>query len=112
MAKLPKTQPPQRQCLFCERNANSPEHMWSDWMAGQRLTTEGVIVISAQRFRTQERNREDAIERLVALIRAAAQPPKPRRPTKPTKAAKAKRLEGKRTRSGVKAARAKPGMDD
>ncbi len=81
-------------------------------LAGKRLTLEGVIVIAAQRFRTQERNREDAIERLVELIRTAAERPAIRRATKPTKAAKAKRLEGKRTRSGVKAGRARPGLDD
>jgi ribosome-associated protein len=81
-------------------------------LAGSRLTTEGVIVIAAQRFRTQERNRDDAIERLVELIRAAAPAPVPRRATKPTKAAKAKRLDTKRVRSGVKAGRGRPGMDD
>jgi len=81
-------------------------------LAGSRLTLEGVIVITAQRFRTQERNREDAIERLVELIAKAAERPAIRRPTKPTKAAKAKRLEGKRARSGVKAARGRPGLDD
>ncbi len=81
-------------------------------LAGSRLTLEGVIVITAQRFRSQERNRDDAIGRLVELVRAAAERPTIRRATKPTKAAKAKRLEGKRTRSGVKAARGKPGLDD
>lgn len=74
-------------------------------LAGQRLTSDGVIVIQAHRFRTQERNREDAVQRLVALIQAAAEPPKPRRATKPTRAAKAKRLDEKRVRSGVKAGR-------
>src|SRR5262245_52703238 len=53
-------------------------------LAGRRLTTEGVLVITAQRHRTQERNREDARERLIDLIRRAAVPPVPRRPTKPT----------------------------
>lgn len=81
-------------------------------LAGSRLTLDGVIVITAQRFRTQERNRDDAIERLVELVRAAAERPIPRRPTKPTKASKVRRLEGKRTRSGVKAARGKPGLED
>lgn len=74
-------------------------------LAGQRLTSDGVIVIQAQRWRTQERNREDAVQRLVALIQAAAEPPKPRRATRPTKAAKAKRLDEKRVRSTVKANR-------
>ncbi len=81
-------------------------------LAGQRLTLEGVIVITAQRFRTQERNREDAIQRLVELIRAAADKPAVRRATKPTLASKTRRLEGKRTRSTVKAGRGRPGMDD
>src|ERR1700722_2989247 len=53
-------------------------------LAGRRLTTEGVLVITAQRFRSQERNREDAREALLALIRRAAVPPVPRRPTRPT----------------------------
>lgn len=81
-------------------------------LAGKRLTLEGVIVITAQRFRTQERNREDAVGRLVELIRAAAEPPTIRRPTRPTQASKTRRLEGKRTRSTVKAARGRPALDD
>jgi ribosome-associated protein len=81
-------------------------------LAGSRLTQDGVIVITAQRFRTQERNREDAIERLVELIAKAAERPIVRRPTKPTKAAKAKRLDTKRARSGIKAGRGRPGVDD
>lgn len=75
-------------------------------LAGRKLTQEGVVVILAQRFRTQERNREDARERLVALLReAAAPPPPPRRATKPSKAAKARRLESKSRRSNVKSLR-------
>jgi ribosome-associated protein len=70
--------------------------------AGSRLTQDGVIVIIAQRHRTQERNRADARERLVELIRAVATPPKPRRATKPTKASKQRRLESKKRRSDVK----------
>ena len=54
-------------------------------LAGHRLTRDGVIVIIAQRYRTQERNRQDALDRLVALIRRAAEPPTPRRPTKPSR---------------------------
>ena len=71
-------------------------------LAGQRVTNEGVLVIDAQRFRSQERNREDARARLVELIRAATHVPKPRRPTKPTKAAKEKRHESKQRRAKVK----------
>jgi ribosome-associated protein len=76
-------------------------------LAGSRLTSDGVIVIVAQSFRTQERNREDARERLFELIRKAAVPPKPRRATKPTLASKTKRLEDKSRRSTVKSLRGK-----
>jgi ribosome-associated protein len=75
-------------------------------LAGRKLTQEGVVVILAQRFRTQERNREDARERLVALLReAATPPPPPRKATKPSRAAKARRLESKSRRSNVKSLR-------
>jgi ribosome-associated protein len=74
-------------------------------LAGSRLTTEGVIVIAAQRFRTQERNREDARERLFELIREASIRPVIRRATRPTLASKKRRLESKSRRSGVKALR-------
>jgi ribosome-associated protein len=71
-------------------------------LAGSRMTGEGVLVIDAQRFRSQERNRADARERLVELVRAAAHTPKPRRATRPTKASKEKRHEGKQRRARVK----------
>jgi ribosome-associated protein len=71
-------------------------------LAGRRLTRDGVIVITGQRFRTQERNRQDALDRLVALIRRAAVPPTPRRPTKPTAAAKKRRLQAKARRAVTK----------
>jgi ribosome-associated protein len=74
-------------------------------LAGRRLTQEGVLVISAQRFRTQERNREDALSRLVELIRLATERPKPRRPTRPTLASKKRRLESKAKRAEVKRGR-------
>lgn len=80
-------------------------------LAGRRLTREGVIVISAQRFRDQMRNREDALERLVAILREAAVPPVPRRPTKPTLAAKRKRVEGKVLRGRTKALRGRPSAE-
>jgi ribosome-associated protein len=82
-------------------------------LAGRRLTRDGVLVITAQRFRTQERNREDAQERLVELIRAATVRPVIRRPTKPTFGSKLRRLEGKKRRGDVKALRGvtKPGED-
>jgi ribosome-associated protein len=71
-------------------------------LAGNRLTDEGVLVIRAERFRTQERNRDDARERLVELVRRATIVPKRRIPTKPTRASKQKRLENKVKRSRVK----------
>lgn len=74
-------------------------------LAGQRMTKDGVIVIHAQRFRTQERNRADAIERLVELLREASFRQAPRRATKPTLGSKKRRLEGKKRRSDVKAGR-------
>jgi ribosome-associated protein len=74
-------------------------------LAGRRLTQDGAILISAQRHRTQERNREDALQRLIDLIRRAAEPPKPRRKTKPTFASKQRRLETKARRSRIKSAR-------
>lgn len=74
-------------------------------LAGARLTTAGEVVIEAKRFRTQERNRQDAIERLVELIRRAAEKPKPRVATKPTLASKRRRLEGKRLRGETKRGR-------
>ncbi len=77
-------------------------------LAGSRLTNDGVIVITAARFRDQGRNRADAIERLVALIAKAAVAPVARRPTRPTKAAKAKRVDDKTRRGGVKSMRARP----
>ncbi len=81
-------------------------------IAGQRLTKDGVIVIEASRFRSQIRNRADALERLLELIREAAIQPVPRRPTKPTYGSKQRRLEGKKKRSGTKAMRSgKPDLD-
>ena len=71
-------------------------------LAGSRLTDEGVIVLRAERFRTQERNRADARERLAAMIRKALVEPKRRIPTRPSKGAKERRLKAKSVRSGVK----------
>ena len=81
-------------------------------LAGARLTLDGVIVITANRHRTQERNRADAIQRLADLIAKAAVAPVKRKPTKPTKAAKARRLDAKSRRAGVKNLRGKPGDGD
>ena len=81
-------------------------------LAGRRLTKDGVVVITAARTRSQERNREDALARLVALLREAAQPPIPRKATRPGKAAKKRRLDDKTRRGAVKKLRrAKPTED-
>ena len=77
----------------------------------RRITTEGVLVLSAQRFRTQDRNREDARERLVALVRAAGIIEKARIATQPSRAAKRRRIDAKVIRGSVKKNRAKPGAD-
>jgi ribosome-associated protein len=81
-------------------------------LAGTRLTRDGVLIITAQRHRTQARNRQDALDRLVDLIRRAATPPAPRRPTKPTAASRERRIESKKHRAGIKRYRqAKPSFD-
>lgn len=80
-------------------------------LAGSRLTLDGVLVLFAQGSRSQEMNRQEAVERLIELIQRAAERPKPRKKTKPTYASKLRRLEGKATRSGVKARRGKPALD-
>lgn len=81
-------------------------------LAGSRVTKDGILVIDARRFRTQERNRQDAVDRLLTLIRAAAVRPKPRRKTKPTLASKQRRLEVKRQRSKIKRGRRRVGSND
>jgi ribosome-associated protein len=77
-------------------------------VAGRKMTEAGVVVITANRFRTQERNRADAVERLVAMIAQAAHAPTPRRPTRPTYASRLRRLEAKKHRSGLKTTRSQP----
>ncbi|MBN9486854.1 MAG: aminoacyl-tRNA hydrolase [Alphaproteobacteria bacterium] len=74
-------------------------------LAGSRLTREGVLVLTAQSERSQKRNREEALARLVALIRAAARPPVPRKATKPTKASKRRRLDDKKRQGTLKSLR-------
>lgn len=71
-------------------------------LAGRRLTGDGVLVIDARRFRTRERNRRDALDRLVALVRKAAVAPRPRKATRPTAASKRRRLDGKQRRGTLK----------
>jgi ribosome-associated protein len=81
-------------------------------LAGARLTRDGVLVIIAQRHRTQVRNRADALERLLELIRQAAVAPVKRRPTRPTKASRERRIEGKKRRAGIKQQRrSRPSFD-
>jgi ribosome-associated protein len=81
-------------------------------LAGQRMTKDGVLVLVAQNHRTQERNRAEALQRLLTLIRQAAVRPVPRRATKPTKASKERRIESKKRRSGIKGMRqTKPSWD-
>lgn len=81
-------------------------------LAGARLTRDGVLVINAQRHRTQGRNRDDALGRLIDLIQQAAVVPIKRRATRPTKASRERRIEGKKRRGGVKRLRrAKPAFD-
>ena len=74
-------------------------------LAGRRLTREGVLIISAQRHRTQERNRQDARERLIELIRRAAIAPIPRRAARPTAGSRERRLQSKKHRSSIKGLR-------
>ena len=74
-------------------------------MAGRRLTRDGVLVIMAQRHRTQERNRQDALDRLIALIQEASVAPTPRRPTRPTRGSRERRLASKKNRSSIKSLR-------
>ena len=71
-------------------------------LGGKKITEKGVLVIDARRFRTQDRNRQDALKRLVALIEKASRKPKPRKKTRPTAASKRRRLEGKHQRSEIK----------
>ena len=78
--------------------ANLPEDIRTRLakLAAGRLTADGLLLIQARRYRTQERNRQDALDRLVALLRRAAEPPRPRKRTRPTAASREKRLEHKR----------------
>jgi len=80
-------------------------------LAGNRLTNEGVIVITASRHRSQDQNRDEARERLFAMIREAANPPPPRRATKPTKASRKRRVDSKVKRGHIKKMRSKRDFD-
>jgi len=97
-----------------ERSPSLPEPVRARLrrLAGRRLTGDGVLVIDARRFRTQERNREDALDRLVALVRRATEKPKPRKPTRPSAAARRRRVEEKKQRGATKRTRRPPRRED
>ncbi len=98
---------------FDVRASSLPEPVKQRLLAlnDQRLTADGVVVIKAQQFRSQELNRADALARLQALVDSVARAPKARRATKPTLASQRRRLEGKSVRSATKALRGKPNAD-
>jgi ribosome-associated protein len=81
-------------------------------LAGKRMTAEGIVIIQAKQFKSQERNRQDAIERLIALLRKAAKKTKPRRKTRPTLAAKKRTLAAKQHRSRLKRTRGRVSIND
>jgi ribosome-associated protein len=81
-------------------------------IGGNRITSEGVLIIEAKRFRTQEQNREDAVKRLVNMVNKALEKPKPRTPTKPSGAARKRRLDSKRRRGEIKRLRGAPPDDE
>ena len=93
--------------------ANLPEDIRTRLakLAAGRLTADGVLLIQARRYRTQERNRQDALDRLVALLRRAAEPPRPRKRTRPTAASREKRLEHKRRLADTKRLRRRVNPD-
>ncbi|HZQ59810.1 MAG TPA: alternative ribosome rescue aminoacyl-tRNA hydrolase ArfB [Casimicrobiaceae bacterium] len=97
------------QVRFDIRASSLPDEVKARLLAwrDQRITSEGVVVIKAQRYRTQDRNRDDAMARLEALVDKAAEVAPPRKPTKPTATSRRKRLEQKTRRGEVKAARRK-----
>ena len=92
------------QLRFDVRGSSLPEEVKERLtrLAGSRMTSDGVLVIEAKRFRTQEQNREDAIQRFVDLVRKSLVKPKARKKTKPTPAAKEERLKGKKRRGEIK----------
>jgi len=81
-------------------------------LAGRRITSDGILIIEAKRFRTQAANRKDALDRLVDLVRRAARPPRTRRKTRPTRASRERRLEFKRRRSQAKSLRRSVAADE
>lgn len=110
--KVNKTETAVQLHFDARRSANIPSDVFQRLkkVAGRRMTSKGVIVLTARRFRSQERNRADARERLAEMIRQAIAPPKSRRPTKPTTGSKKRRLENKKIRAALKKGRGK--VDD
>lgn len=100
------------QLRFDVRGLPAPVQQRLPAIAGKRLTAGGILMIDARRHRTQERNRADAVERLLELLRRAAEKPVPRIKTKPTKASKRRRIEAKQSRADLKRVRRKPASDD
>ena len=97
------------QLRFNVRESSLPEEAKTRLihLAGKRMTSEGVLVLEAKRFRTQEQNREDAIQRFIGLVRKSFEKPKPRKKTKPTKASKEARLKEKKRKGEIKRLRNK-----
>lgn len=100
------------QLRFDVRSLPAPVRQRLPAIAGKRLTAGGILMIDARRHRTQERNRADAVERLLDVLRRAAEKPVPRIKTKPTKASKRRRIEAKQSRADLKRVRRKPASDD
>lgn len=101
------------QLRFDARASSLPEDVKTRLihLAGKRATSEGIVLIEAKQFRTQEKNREDAIRRLVALVRRSLVKPKPRKKTKPTKASKEERIKVKKRRGEIKKSRQSKSFD-
>ena len=95
----------------CSPSLSEPVKLRLIALAGRRMTLDGVLIVTAQTHRSQERNRQEALDRVVDLIRRAAHPPIPRRPTKPTLGSKLRRLEAKGIRAGVKKLRGRADED-
>ena len=102
------------QLRFDVKNAALPDSLRNRLirLAGKKMTEQGELLITASRFRTQDRNRQDAFDRLAALIRRAAVPPKARKPTVPTQASNERRLKSKRHRSKIKHTRKSNPLDE
>ena len=102
------------QLRFDVKNAALPDDLRNRLisLAGKKMTEEGELLITASRFRTQDRNRQDAFDRLAALIRRAAVPPKVRKPTLPTRGSNERRLKSKRHRGKIKQTRQSDPFDD